>query len=619
MIEAITVVGLAVVGLLIWGILSLRRTIHQLQDAVQVMATANPSHRAHATPPLRRLAQHINQLADQYERQHALSKEQIAAARADVEEEKQLLTSLIAQIGDSVIVTNRKGQILLYNDVARQMFPAPALLGLNRSIYDLLDADMLHHAADEIAHQHDSGRTDPLIQVIALTTQQQLVRVRIASVVSESGSLDGFIFTLIDVTEQNQTQARRNALLEQLTQSVRASLANLRAASETLAAFPEMGRADSAELNRIILEESQHLSQQLDQLSAELDQTASVQQEVIIGGDLLKAIARRRQPHPTLLTGVETLWLRVDSFSVIRAVLKTVTAIGGETVYLYLHPYRRWAALDIRIEGMEMDALKQQITPLTQVANLHGSVVWCQNAQYRLLLPTAQTPLQAASPKLTSRPEFYDFNLFKPIETNLLQRPLNELTLTVLDCETTGLNPSGGDEIVSLAGIRIVNGRLLEGEQFNMLVNPHRPIPSTATAIHGISDTDVQDAPSIGEVLGLFWEFSADTVLVGHNVAFDMRLFQLKEATTGIHFTQPVLDTLLLAAALYPNRTDYSLESLAELLGVAVDGRHTALGDVRVTGNLFLKMLPLLEANGLTTLSAALDAAQKTYLARLSY
>jgi DNA polymerase III subunit epsilon len=137
--------------------------------------------------------------------------------------------------------------------------------------------------------------------------------------------------------------------------------------------------------------------------------------------------------------------------------------------------------------------------------------------------------------------------------------------------------------------------------------------------VHGITPERLAGQPTIEAVLPRFRRFAEDTVLVGHNAAFDLRFLQLKEAQTGVVFDQPLLDTLLLSAVMHPNQQSHSLEAIAQRLGVPIVDRHTALGDARVTAEVFLRMLPLLAAAGIETLGQARAAAQRTYYARLSY
>jgi DNA polymerase-3 subunit epsilon len=246
-------------------------------------------------------------------------------------------------------------------------------------------------------------------------------------------------------------------------------------------------------------------------------------------------------------------------------------------------------------------------------------------AFFRTMLPVAEAPKDlpraiVAAPE-GERPEFYDFDIFlwSAVSHELDDRPLTELSYTIFDTETTGLQPSEGDEIIQIGATRIVNRRLLRQECFDQLVDPRRSLSPQSVAIHGITPELLVGQPYIDVVLPKFHAFCADTVLVGHNAAFDMRFLQMKEKQTGLRFEQAVLDTLLLSAVLYPNQTTHRLEAIAERLGVSVFGRHTALGDAIVTGEVFLKMLPLLAEMGITTLRQAREASQRTYHARLKY
>jgi DNA polymerase-3 subunit epsilon len=246
------------------------------------------------------------------------------------------------------------------------------------------------------------------------------------------------------------------------------------------------------------------------------------------------------------------------------------------------------------VMNWQMDPMRsgEDATPLTlrDVVERHGGEFWFERertrheAFFRFLLPRSDSegrPEAAPAAGGDGRPEFYDFDLFQTSAQARAfdERDLAELSYTVFDTETTGLNPSEGDEILQIGALRIVNGRLLRHESFEQLVDPRRSLDPASAAIHCIRPEALAGQPTILEVLPVFHAFARDTVLVAHNAAFDMRFLQLKEAASGIRFDQPVLDTLLLSAWLQPNQESHRLEAIAERMGVAVTGRHTALGD----------------------------------------
>jgi len=195
-----------------------------------------------------------------------------------------------------------------------------------------------------------------------------------------------------------------------------------------------------------------------------------------------------------------------------------------------------------------------------------------------------------------------------------LGTPLADVTFSVLDIETTGSN-RGGDLITEIGVVKVRAGECLG--TMATLVNPGRAITPSVVVLTGITDSMVAAAPRIEAVLPTLLEFVGDSVIVGHNVGFDMSFLRLKEAQTGVRITTPVLDTLLLDAALHPDHERHSLEAIAERLGVGVVGRHTALGDALVTGEVFVRLLTLLQQRGIQTLGEALAAARATYQARL--
>jgi DNA polymerase-3 subunit epsilon len=172
---------------------------------------------------------------------------------------------------------------------------------------------------------------------------------------------------------------------------------------------------------------------------------------------------------------------------------------------------------------------------------------------------------------------------------------------------------------VCIGAVRIVNGRVLHQDSFEQFVDPGRAMSPEAARITGIDAAMLRGQPPIEQVVPQFQGYCEETVLVAHNAAFDMRFLQLIEPRTGVRFTQPVLDTLLLSAVLHPNLAANQFEEIAERFGVAMIGRHTALGDAIMTGEIFLKMIPLLADAGIVTLKDAREASQRTWQARVRY
>jgi len=260
-----------------------------------------------------------------------------------------------------------------------------------------------------------------------------------------------------------------------------------------------------------------------------------------------------------------------------------------------------------------------QATTARDIISSHYTDIWSQqhrqDGQALLRLPLPASPRQWESPKpiLPSRPEFYDFDLTSrgQLPSSLMETALSKLNLVVFDTETTGLKPSAGDKIVSIAAVRIISGRILWGETFERMVNPGIPIPSASTRFHGITDDMVQDKQGIEKTLSEFHNFVDDSILVAHNAAFDMKFIRLSEHDTGISFDNPVLDTLLLSVYLQKEESDHTLDGIARRLGVEIHGRHTAIGDTLVTAEVFLNQTGLLASKEILTLEDALKASDE--------
>lgn len=152
---------------------------------------------------------------------------------------------------------------------------------------------------------------------------------------------------------------------------------------------------------------------------------------------------------------------------------------------------------------------------------------------------------------------------------------------TVVDIETTGFDPMF-DEIIEVAGIKY-RGRNEVG-RFQSLVKPDDGIPDYITALTGITNEMVTDAPGIEDVLPRFLEFIGEDIVVGHNVHFDVNfLYDYAEDFELKPFSNDLVDTLRLSRRLYPELQSHKLSALAAHFGVEPDGEHRALADCVTT------------------------------------
>jgi DNA polymerase III subunit epsilon len=637
--------------------------LQALAEQTRIVASANLEHRVAAAggAETAQLAAAINRLGDAYRGQHGDMQARIAESNSRLGEERNRLAALMSELSEGVLLCNTEGRILLYNEQARALF-APAAqgpaagrspVGLGRSIFTFLDRDQVTHALDKIQYVLDRDSVSPVTLFFATSAAGDLIRVRFAPFLSTDRHIAGMVLTCEDVTKAFGQEAQRRSLLQALATRVRQPAANVRAAAENLISFPEMQQEERVRFTEIIAMESRGLSETIDEALREYADAlkTGLSLEDMRLADLLSVVRRRIDNLPGLATRKEpideSLWIKVDSYAFaqvfgalaerlrdehgVREVGFQAAARGG-----FAELDLTWTGASIAIDALdrwESDAIEvgTEQTPFTirSVLERHGGEAWHQSnppsqaSWFRFLIPLA-TPVVAKQRRrlsAESRPEYYDFDLFRGHDAakGLAGQRLAELSYTVFDTETTGLEPSAGDRIISIGAVRIVNGRLLKQEIFEQLIDPERTVPRDSVRIHGIKAADLQGQPTLREALPGFHRFCEDTVLVAHNAAFDMRFLELGEAETGVRFTHPVLDTLLLSAVVHPNLQDHGLEAIAERLGVPVVGRHTAVGDAMVTSEIFLKLVPLLADHGVVTLGQALEASRETYYVRLQY
>lgn len=641
----------------------------RMAETLRLMLGANRNFRVtiEGPPEVQQLAQAANDLAQQRDALMDDVDSQIARAKASVEEEKNRLAALMSELAQAVVVCNLDGRILLYNNRARLQFKAlsqgptsvagGALIGLGRSIFSILEKSQVEHSR-EVIHQRLANGKTAIANFITTTRGGQLLRVQMVPVLgggagdAREASMSGYVLTVENITRSIEEEERRDQALHTLTQGSRSSIGNIRAAVANLLDYPDMEQELRERFLRVIDDEVAKRSVVIDQTMSQFSDAIKTRWplEDVLGIDIVAAAQRRIDDKLKLPTKTEemddNLWIKADSFSLVFAIVSLASKLqdhyeprelrfrltsSGKLAYLDLI----WAGPAMSSETFytwEMESMQigAESSPLTlrDVIDRHGGEIWYERekaahrAFFRFVLPVAIPEAEQVVEErhVTGRPEYYDFDLFKFEDKSIdLDRKLSELTYTVFDTETTGLEPSNGDEIIQIGAARIVNNRLLRQETFNQIVDPEIPLKPESIPIHGITEDMVRGQPNIDVVLPAFHEFCEDTVLIAHNAAFDMRFLQLKEDRTGIRFTQPVLDTLLLSAVVHPNQESHKLDVILERLGITIGTRHNALEDALATGEVFLKLVKLLEDMGIVTVRQALEAAEKTYFARVKY
>lgn len=193
---------------------------------------------------------------------------------------------------------------------------------------------------------------------------------------------------------------------------------------------------------------------------------------------------------------------------------------------------------------------------------------------------------------------------FHPPKGGLSGLPLQSLPAIVADTETTGLD-TANDRIIEIAGVRILNGELLD-DTFEEMVDPGLPIPSKSTEIHGIRDADIEGKAPFPEVVGRFTEWVESDVLIGYSLGFDLAIMESEHQRNGLSWHPPrSLDVRHLMQIVAPDLPGQSLEIAAEWLGIEIVDRHRAMGDARVTAQVFNALIDKLRDRDIVTLAQA--------------
>jgi DNA polymerase-3 subunit epsilon len=180
---------------------------------------------------------------------------------------------------------------------------------------------------------------------------------------------------------------------------------------------------------------------------------------------------------------------------------------------------------------------------------------------------------------------------------------LDSHTFAVVDVETTGGSPQGGDRITEVAVVVVRDGFV--AEDFQTLVNPGRAIPSRIADLTGINDEMVAGAPFFEDIAPELLKWLSGKVFVAHNVAFDWRFVsaQLGDALGEVP-NSPQLCTVQMARRLAPELKKRNLDSVATHFGIPIHARHRAYGDALATARILLRFLDAAREMGIRDLES---------------
>ena len=581
----------------------------------------------------------------------------VAGETRAISGQKARLEALLSDVPVGVLLCTADHKLAFYNGQAVDLLGGMDAAGqgpaLDRRLFDYLHAPPIRHAyARLIEAQSFEGASD-LLCTARIGGRVLAARMRLLSA-QGAAAAQGYVLTLRDISADLAAHSARERLMDEMFDRIRRPAAAIQSLVGLLA--EEGGPAGPArdKIRAAAQAEAGQLAGAIHDLAAKreaLRDEGGANPMVVRASDLAEAVrARVAGQGGDVMAVAAPLMLRGDGFALaalLSALIGHLRAQDAERTGFRLEIAEEGAGamlalewegscpslsdlegwLDLPLEAGQLGEIGQEGGTGRRVLAAQGTEIWPERisaqsfgfgpagpARGRICLPLRHARHAVRPVPEVPRRAVYDFDLLeKTGGAELAECRLEDLTFVVFDTETTGLLPERGDEICQIAAVRIVNGRRVEGEVFDTLVNPARPIPLASTKVHGITDAMVKDAPQIAQAGAQFHAFAQGAVLVAHNAPFDLAFLRRKAVEIGVNFDHPVLDTVLLSAVVFGQSEVHSLDALTHRLGITIpqEARHTALGDTVATAEAFLKMLPALRARGLETFGELIAELRK--------
>jgi DNA polymerase III subunit epsilon len=638
LVQIATVAGFGSLGLIAWVWFlfdkNVARPIDLLAGALRARAHSDVDR-----PLEMEVARYLGDLApaagaasDRLAETRSALAEAIGRETARLTAEKARLERLLSDVPVGVMICAGDHQLVFYNSQAAEFLGAGGVElahqpGLARSVFGYLREGPLQDAYQRLV---ETGAADAASDLICTPVQGRALLAGRMRLLGREGDAPGYVLTLRDVTQDFTVSARREAFIAEALERISRSVAGIATIREAA------GEGGDAALVAALDAEVVALVAMVQDISRSNQERRpeTLPYTMLRGEDVLDSIKARVEgaglvvevaPSALMigcnayeLVGFTGLLCReiAKMAGVAQLELRLDEEFGGASLRIVWKGAPLTMAALERLLDLPLDAALPEATGRSFLAE-HATDIWpevMEGGLEALCLPILQARRSVKRPEPVARRVTYDFDLLgQERRGHVLNSRLDQLTYVVFDTETTGLLPQQGDEVVQIAAVRIVNGRRVEGEVFNTLVHPGRTIPAASTAVHGISDAMVADAPGVTDALARFHRFAEGAVLVAHNAPFDMTFLRRAEPAIGKRFDMPILDTVLLSAVVFSQHEEHSLDALTHRLGITIseEARHTALGDAVATADAFLKMLTMLRGRNIRTFDEVLTEVRK--------
>ena len=501
-----TIVFVILVAALSWWMADqYMRPILEIRRGAEIISHINLDHRikVDAGDEIEELALEFNLMAENLSKAYGELEERVRDATWTLHEERNRLATVLRTMADGVVVANEAAEIILMNPRARIILDRGFASGIGAPLSRIFPSDRLSFYLNRLRRRWDPAR-ETVEEVVFPLRDGRLLKGSLSVVPGPGGERAGFLLVFRDLSAPTEEGGRYEETLREMPQLLRGPVGTSRSLVETLQRHREMPAEKQQAFLAAVAEEMDRLGVRVTAIeeAASAAQTSRwpaipsnprelLEESVVSVTGLAVEIEVDADPVPLVL---------VEPFSWVaslRCVLQWIgqKGAGRQAIGANLRVEEGTVVTTFRVEGpfagnlAELESL--EVSPAGEEPLLLGEAVrrnrgelWTRSAgdslevRLALMQATAVYETRRADGLIEGEPEFYNFDLFLPRPVferqDLLQAELADLDYVVVDTETTGLQLSKGDKVISITGIRIRRGRVQNADIFNTLVNPGR-------------------------------------------------------------------------------------------------------------------------------------------------